>query len=189
MSDATIDAKPRSGKPPASGAAKAARTAKPKIRTLDDLAALAPDELMDLYKRARTPKLGDLDGKLVGRMLAIPKAQEPHIAKLLRDFARSGLFPWAGKTFESTDAEHGGGINRVLHERFNWFRFETSVARSRAGDFDAVQLDYDRPSNPPLIRSIKDEVREIAPGLWLGLAYLNTKSGPKLGLYFAVAKA
>ncbi len=189
MSDLTAAGKPRTRKPRASGAATPTRAEQPKIRTLDDLSVLGPDQLMDLYRKAKTPTLGDLDGKLVGRMLAVPKAQEPHIARLLRDFAKSGLFPWAGKTFESTDAEHGQGINRLLHERFNWFRFDTSVARSRAGEFDAVQLDYDRPSNPPLIRSIKDEVREVAPGLWLGLAYLDTKSGPKLGLYFAVAKA
>jgi len=35
------------------------------------------------------------------------------------------------------------------------------VTKSRAGDFDALQLDYDLPGNPPVIRSIKDEIREI----------------------------
>jgi hypothetical protein len=188
MSDAPVGGKPRSRKAAASKAAAATTAARPTIKTLDDLADLGPDALMDLYRQATTPRLSDLDGKLAGRLLAIPTAQEPHIAKLLHDFAKSGVFPWQGKTFESTDAEHGMGINRVLHERFNWFPFETSIARSRAGDFDAVELNYDRPGNPPVVRSIKDEVREVAPGLWLGLAYLDTKSGPKLGCYFAVAK-
>jgi hypothetical protein len=159
------------------------------LLTLDDLAAMGPDQLAELYQTAGTPRVEDLEGRLRGRMLAVPRAQEPHVAKLLRDFAGSGLFPWQGKTFETVGPGHGAGINRVLHERFNWFPFETSVGRSRAGDFDAVQLDYDRPGNPPLVRSIKDEVREVAPGLWLGLAYLRTRSGDRLGLYFAVARA
>lgn len=181
MSDATVAGKRRARR-------SASAAASSSVRTLDDLAALEPDELMDLYRRAKTPHLKDLDGKLQGRLLAIPKAQEPHIARLLRNFAKSGAFPWAGKTFESHDSEHGEGVNRVLHERFNWFRFETSISKSRAGDFDAVQLDYDRPGNPSLVRSIKDEVREVAPGLWLGLAYMEGKSEPRLGAYFAVAK-
>jgi hypothetical protein len=189
MSEATAGGKARPRKTPTgSKAAAATKGTNPEIKTLDDLAELDPDALMDLYRAATTPRLKDLDGKLVGRLLVILKAQEPHIARLLHDFARSGVFPWQGKTFESEDAGHGHGINRVLHERFNWFPFDTSIARSRAGDFDAVELNYDRPGNPPLVRSIKDEVREVAPGLWLGLAYLDTKSGPKLGCYFAVAK-
>src|SRR2546428_10944430 len=66
--------------------------------SLDDLAAMGPDDLMDLYRQARTPKLEDLDGKLVGRMLAVPRIQQPHVKKFLDRFARSGLFPWQGKT-------------------------------------------------------------------------------------------
>ena len=45
-----------------------------KIRNLDDLAALGPEELMALYIAARTPSLEELDGRLVGRMLAVPRA-------------------------------------------------------------------------------------------------------------------
>jgi hypothetical protein len=38
------------------------------VRTLEDLAGLGPDKLMDLYRTAHTPALEDLDGKLTGRM-------------------------------------------------------------------------------------------------------------------------
>ena len=69
-----------------------------------------------------------------------------------------------------------------------WFRFETSVAPSRAGDFDAVHLDYSHDSNPPLVRQVKDEVREVAPGLWLGLAYLHLRDGDHLGCFFGIAR-
>jgi hypothetical protein len=157
--------------------------------SLDDLAAMDPDALMDLYKSAKTPRLEDLDGKLSGRMLAVPRLQKPHVRAWIEKFSRSPLFPWQGKTFEHETAEHGHGINRLLGERLTWFRFDTSVGRSHAGDFDAVHLDYGHQGNPPLVRKVKDEVREVAPGLWLGLAYLTMRDGEHLGCFFGIARA
>ena len=62
------------------------------------------------------------------------------------------------------------------------------MAPSRAGAFDAVQLDYDNPGNPGFIRAIKDEVRVVAPGLFLGQAYLMWRGQPRLVLYFGLAR-
>ncbi|HEY8642162.1 MAG TPA: hypothetical protein VIO84_05270 [Candidatus Dormibacteraeota bacterium] len=153
--------------------------------TIDDLLGMDPDQLLELYRAARTPAVADLDGRLQGRMLAVPRAQEPHVSRWLR--ALAGTL-WQGKTFEHHDSMHGEGVNRVLGEKLNWFHFETEVGPSRAGDFDALQLNYDHHGNPPLVRSVKDEVREVAPGLWLGLAYLQEKDGDHLGCFFAVAR-
>jgi hypothetical protein len=158
------------------------------VQTLDDLAALGPDELMSLYAAARTPTLEDLDGKLKGRMLTVPRAQAPHVKAWLEKFARSPLFPWQGKTFSHETANHGHGVNRLLGERVTWFRFHTFVGPSHAGDFDAVHLDYSHDGNPPLVRKVKDEVREVAPGLFLGLAYLTMKDGEHLGCFFGIAR-
>jgi hypothetical protein len=158
------------------------------IRSLDDLARLEPDELMALYARARTPALEELDGRLTGRMLAVPRAQELHVRAFLERFARSRLFPWQGKTFMHETANHGHGVNRLLGERVAWFRFHTFVGPSHAGDFDAVHLDYGHDGNPPLVRKVKDEVREVAPGLYLGLAYLSMRDGEHLGCFFGVAR-
>ena len=121
-------------------------------------------------------------------MLAVPALHEKHVTALLRNFAAGGPMPWQGKTFTSGSDGRGEGINRVFGNRATWYEFETSVGRSRAGEFDAVQLDYDRPTNPFFVRPIKDEVREVGPGLWLGLAYLKTKEKDRLGLYFGLAR-
>ena len=155
---------------------------------LDDLERLDPDQLMALYQGARTPRLADLDGKLAGRMLAVPRLQKPHVKRWVEKFAKSAVFPWQGKTFEHETESHGHGVNRLLGERVSWFHFETSVGRSHAGDFDAIHLDYEHSGNPPLIRKVKDEVREVAPGLWLGLAYLHMRDGEHLACFFGIAK-
>jgi hypothetical protein len=160
----------------------------PCLDTLDHLLALPTSELAIMYARAKTPKLDDVGGDLRGRMLAWPMLDlHPFAQGLLRSFAESAPFPWRGKSFRA-DPSRGDGINRVFSDRFRLFRFETFIAKSRAGDFDALQLDYDLPSNPPVIRSIKDEIREIEPGVWLGLAYLQTSTKDRLWLYFGLAR-
>src|SRR5262249_17171372 len=123
------------------------------VRTLDDLAALDAAESLKLYRNAVTPRVPDLDGDLVGRMLAVPWGWR-FMAGPLRSWARSRFFPWQGKTFRSLADDRGEGINRVFGNRFRWYRFETYVGPSRAGDFDALQLDYDNPGNPFFIRWI-----------------------------------
>jgi hypothetical protein len=158
------------------------------VRTLEDLARLDPDYLMTMYREARTPRLEDLDGKLSGRMLAVPRLQKPAVRKWLERFSKSKAFPWQGKTFEHETEGHGHGVNRLLGERVSWFRFETSVGPSHAGDFDAVHLDYGHDGNPPVVRQVKDEVREVAPGVWLGLAYLRMRDGDHLACFFGIAK-
>ena len=165
-----------------------ASPAEGRLATLDYLLELPVSELRDRYARAKTPRLTDVDGDLRGRMLAWPMLDGHPVAQgALRAFAGSSPFPWRGKSFRG-DPARGDGINRVLSDRLRLFRFETVIARSRAGDFDALQLDYDRPGNPPVIRSIKDEIRELEPGVWLGQAYLQTGGRDHLWLYFALAR-
>jgi hypothetical protein len=122
-------------------------------------------------------------------MLAWPSLEKrPNVASAIRAFAGSKAFPWRGKSFNPKGEISGEGINRVISDRFRLFRFETFIGPSKAGDFDALQLDYDLPTNPPVIRSIKDEIRELEPGLWLGQAYLKTRTRNILWLYFALAR-
>ena len=169
-----------------SGVPAAAEAAVPVPQRLDELLALDTDTLARLYAQARVPKLPDLSGDLRGRMLAWP-AVKGLPATVLRWLASAERFPWRGKTFSHQSAEAGGGDNRVVVDRLHLFKFDTFIGPSRAGAFDAVQLDYDKPSNPFFIRAIKDEVRELRPGLWLGQAYLVAgKSAPRLVLYFAL---
>jgi hypothetical protein len=42
------------------------------------------------------------------------------------------------------------------------------------------------PENPFFIRAIKDEIRELAPGLYLGQAHVEVKGKTTLVLYFGL---
>lgn len=153
---------------------------------LDDLLDRTHEELDAMYAQARVPRLSSVRGDLRGRMLAVvvvPRGPR----RALRRFAGSSLFPWRGKSFRPLGEDAGEGINRVVSNRLKLFRFETSVGPSRAGAFDAVQLDYDLPENPWFIRRIKDEIREVRPNLYLGQAWFVVPGGgPKLVLWFGL---
>lgn len=155
--------------------------------SLDELVDASPRELAALYAAAFVPSLGALRGDLRGRMLASPLA--PRRARaVLRALARSRRFPWRGKSFRppADDATRGEGVNRVLSDRLKLFRFATSVGRSRAGDFDALRLDYDRPGNPWFIRHVQDELRALRDGLYLGQAWVTLGATPRLVVWFGL---
>src|SRR5262245_2240662 len=125
-----------------SGAPAAApEAAVPVPQRLDELLALAPAALAQLYAQAKVPRVPDLSGDLRGRMLAW-HALGGLPASLLRLLASSDRFPWRGKSFSHTSDAGGGGVNRVFSDSLRLFKFDTFVGPSRAGGFDAVQLDY-----------------------------------------------
>ena len=142
------------------------------VQSLDDLAMLPATELASLYAEAGMPKgLHELDGDLVGRMLAVRGTGRGVLRNGLAALARGKGFPWAGKSFSSKDAKSGTGINRViLGGRHRLFPFRTHLGPSVVDGGPAVVLDYGDPDNPGFIRAIHDEVREIAPGLFFGPA-------------------
>ena len=179
------------GAPPPIPVAARAAAAASHPATLDDLAALTAVELHDVYRQAATPTIAEVTGDMRGRMLAFNGLGRGLLARALRAFARWRFFPWRGKSFRALGPDHGEGINRVFGDRKprRWFRFETKIGPSRAGGFDAFHLDYDNPGNPFYIRAIKDEIRRVGPGLYLGQAYLVTSKRARLVLYFGLAIA
>lgn len=156
--------------------------------SLDELATMGVDELRRVYAEAQAPAdLHALEGSPEGRMLAVAGPLDRDAARgPLARLARASWFPWHGKTFRVSDAEAGEGINRVaiLGDKY---RFGLSFGRSAMDGERCVVLDYDRPDNPFFIRAIRDELREVSPGLFLGPALLDVGRAPKLVLFFAVA--
>jgi hypothetical protein len=154
---------------------------------LDALLHRSTDELSRLYAGATTPSIEEVEGDLRGRMLATTVLRG-NAASLARAWAGSRFFPWLGKSFRPLAGDRGEGINRVFTDRLQLYRFETKVAPSFAGDFTSVELDYDLPENPFFIRAIRDEIRSMGNGLYLGQAYLVIRDRPRLVLYFGLAQ-
>jgi hypothetical protein len=158
---------------------------------LDALHAMAYAELDALYRRLSAPKsVTALNGNPEGRALALYNTSNGSLAKAVRAFTKSPLFPWSGKIFSSQSPEQGEGINRMNLLRYEprWFPFKTSFAPSLIDGKPCLQLDYRLPQNPPGIRHIIDELREVAPNLYLGPGHLVfDKRGPFTVLYFAVS--
>ena len=157
-----------------------------------DLAALRQmsyEELDQLYRSARRPaSIADLDGDAKGAMLAWRHFRGGPIASLLRNFGSSTVFPWEGKSFYSKASESGTGINRIdLFGKRRWFPFRTRFDASFLDGKPTFVLDYSGPGNPPLINQIVDEVREVAPRLYMGPAALNVGGRPRPILFFAVS--
>src|SRR5216684_4009204 len=157
-----------------------------------DLAALRRmnfKELDALYRAGKRPSaLSDLDGDAVGAMLAWRSPARGPVAWWLRTFAAFRAFPWEGKSFKSPSSEQGEGINRVkFFGKRRWFPFKTRFEPSFLDGKPSFRLDYSGPANPPFIRSIVDEVREVAPHLYLGPAALLVKGRPRPILFFAVS--
>jgi hypothetical protein len=155
--------------------------------TLDDLVASSPDVLADLYAGGDVPVLSAVSGAPHGRMLAVDGFGSGRRQRMIAGFAARPSFPWRGKDFAHTDADRGSGINRVklvLLRRL--YGFETEIASSVVDGKPCFHLNYDLPRNPWFIRAIRDEIREVAPGLYLGPALLRTGGDYKRVLHFAI---
>ena len=166
-------------------------TSRESLHTLDSLARRSSDELDALYRAATvSTTMRAADGPLVGRMLAV-RGMPSGVGRPLARWARSDSFVWEGKTFAASSDTRGVGHNRIfvpgVFGRQNLFPFETVFGPSAIDGRPTLILDYDLAVNPPWIRHVHDEIREVSPGLFLGPAMWKGARGKKaLVLWFAL---
>jgi hypothetical protein len=90
------------------------------------------------------------------------------------------VFAWQGKTF---DAEHGVLRNRILAIGLNAIVATVFKGPSWFDQKECIVLDYSETSL--LARWIRDEIRLIGPGLYLGRVYWDKKALIHFALDFA----
>ena len=120
---------------------------------------MSQKELDELFTQSPP---GDIpDGEAQGTAIVAPgTSYSSEIATLVNHFA------WQGKTF---DAKKGLLKNRILPFGFNAIIARIYKAPSWLDGNECIVLDYSETSL--LARKIRDEIRQVQPGLYLGKVY------------------
>jgi hypothetical protein len=89
------------------------------------------------------------------------------------------VFAWQGKTF---DAAHGILTNRITALGVNAIVAEVYKGPSLFDGKECIVLDYSKTSL--VAKHIRDEIREVSPGVYLGLVYWDQRRTIHFALEF-----
>ena len=124
-----------------------------------DLKKLSPTELDDLYQNSPVGEIPNGEGK--GTVLFLTGLPTGNLfSALVR------LLAWQGKVFYR---DQGFLLNRVSLLSIQMIKASVYGGESWFAQGEATILDYSKTSF--VAQKIRDEIREVAPGLYLGQAY------------------
>src|SRR5215510_13642550 len=127
------------------------------------LLKMSQAQLDELFTNSATGEIPD--GEAKGTAIVAPgTTYSQEIAEFINHFA------WQGKTF---DAKNGVLRNRILPLGFNAIIAKVYKAPSWLDGKECIVLDYSETSL--VARWIRDEIRQIGPGLYLGKVYWDKK--------------
>jgi hypothetical protein len=139
--------------------------------TLDGLQRMSPAEIEAVYRQGTAVALAP--GRVRGTALLAPGTRRA------RTLSRGARLLWQGKVIEPDGAT---AINRFLGIRM--IRGQLYQGPSWLDGGPALVLDYSQTSR--IYAGNRDEIRQVAPGLFLGLMYDRTTAPPRLSMYFAL---
>jgi hypothetical protein len=138
---------------------------------LDRLQSLDQRELNQTYAQSEAGKMPDGDSN--GKALFFPGTI---LAPLATQIA--SIF-WQGKIFNTKE---GVLVNKVLF--FQAIKAKVFYGQSWFDGKESIIIDYKETSI--VAGLVRDEIREVGPGVYLGRAYLRTLLGPVLAINFAL---
>jgi hypothetical protein len=143
--------------------------------TVPQLLSMSEKELDDLFSNSPA---GDIpNGEAQGTaIIASGTVFSQEIASLIN------IFTWQGKTF---DAAHGTLMNRILVLGLNAIVAQVYKGPSLFDNKECIVLDYSQTSL--VAKHIRDEIRQIGPGIYLGLVYWDQKRTIHFALQFPSA--
>lgn len=127
---------------------------------LPPLLSMSRAELEDLYRRSPAGEIPDGFGQGAAIVAAGTPITRP-VAGIIRRYL------WQGKRF---DRKRGELLNSITAFRLLAIRAQVYHGRSRLDGQESLILDYSKTSLSA--RWVRDEIREVSPGVYLGLAYL-----------------
>ena len=145
--------------------------------TLDDLTTMSQAELDDLFRRSPTGEIPD--GDAVGTAIVAPGTE---ITGPTMMFAR--WLAWQGKVFNSARADL---LNKVGPTGLHLIRARVYFAPSWFDAQRAIILDYSKTSL--LAHKVRDEIREVSPGTYLGIVFYGSAKTINFVLQFPRARA
>ena len=141
------------------------------ITSIDQLYQMDPSSLESLYQGSTATSAPA--GKVKGRVLLFSGT------RLARPASKVARLMWQGKIFKN---EQAMAVNRFFGIRV--IKGRLYQGQSWFDGRPALILDYQGTSL--LYRSYRDEIREVGPGIYLGLMYSRTQPDPTLKMYFAL---
>ena len=140
--------------------------------TLNDLTSMTQTELDDLFRRG---PMGDVpDGEADGTVIAAPGTE---IEGPVKWFAH--WLAWQGKVFHRS---RGYLHNKVGPFGWHLIKANVYVAPSWFDQQPAIILDYSKTSL--IARSVRDEIREVSPGTFLGIVFIGREKTINFVLQF-----
>jgi hypothetical protein len=127
--------------------------------TISDLMNMSQTELDNLYKNSSVGSLPDGNSK--GTAMILPGSV---LSKILAPVIK--LLAWKGKVFHR-DQEFL--LNKITLFGLHLVKAQVYRGNSWIDGGDAIILDYSKTSF--VAQKIRDEIREITPGVYLGQAY------------------
>ena len=143
--------------------------------TSSQLLSMPEKDLDDLFSGSPAGEIPN--GEAQGTAILAPGTTfSPAIAEVIN------IFGWQGKTF---DAAHGTLRNRILALGVNAIVAEVYKAPSWFDNKECIVLDYSKTSL--VAGHVRDEIRLIGPGNYLGLVYWDKKKTIHFALQFPVS--
>ena len=140
--------------------------------TLQDLTSMSQSGLDDLFRRG---PMGEIpDGDAQGTAIVDPGTE---IERPILWFAR--WLAWQGKVFYRPQ---GYLVNKVGPFGFHLIKARVYVAPSWFDNQPAIILDYSKTSL--LAHKVRDEIREVSPGTFLGIVFYGTQKTINFVLQF-----
>jgi hypothetical protein len=139
--------------------------------SLGQLLRMSAAELEALYRQGTVVAIPE--GRIRGTALLAPGTRRT------RALSRGARLVWQGKVFEPGQAT---AVNRFFGLRV--VRAQVYQGPSWLDGGPSLVLDYSQTSR--VYAGNRDEIRQVAPGLFLGLMYDRTTAPPSIQMYFAL---
>jgi hypothetical protein len=140
---------------------------------MPDLLEMREDELEELFRRSPSGEIRDGDAD--GQVLIGPGAHTSRLAaKVIH------LVAWRGKHFNRAA---GDLKNKILPLSLRAVRAKVYKDPSWFDGQETIVLDYSKTSF--VARKVRDEIREVAPGLYLGLVFWGREKIAMFALKFS----